>query len=140
MVGRHGELVGSRPDRDRVVAASAVQDLVNGGQEVVVIAPIDADENKSQDIAHENRQQGSKRTHVRVTNQVFPHAITIPLSQEMTLTQWHVPVDDQNCYWFTIFTSFGKPVDKAAMRAQRLQVYELPDYNWLRRRTYTMRY
>jgi hypothetical protein len=74
------------------------------------------------------RDLGNGKTHVRVTNQIFPHAISIPLSQEMMLTQWHVPVDDENCYWYTVFTSFGKPVDKAAMRAQRLQVYELPDY------------
>ena len=46
----------------------------------------------------------------------------------MMLTQWHAPVDDENCYWYTVFTSFGKPVDKAQMRAQRLEVYELPDY------------
>ena len=72
--------------------------------------------------------RSNDKTHVRLTNQIFPHAISIPLSQEMTLTQWHVPVDDENCYWYTIFTSFGKPVDKAAMRAQRLQVYELPEY------------
>jgi phenylpropionate dioxygenase-like ring-hydroxylating dioxygenase large terminal subunit len=74
------------------------------------------------------RDLGNGKTHVRVTNQVFPHAIAIPLSQEMTLTQWHAPVDDETCYWYTVFTSFGKPIDKAAMRAQRLQVYELPDY------------
>jgi hypothetical protein len=74
------------------------------------------------------RALGNGSTHVRVTNQIFPHAITIPLSQEMTLTQWHVPVDDETCYWYTVFTSFGAPVDKAAMRAQRLQIYELPDY------------
>jgi hypothetical protein len=46
----------------------------------------------------------------------------------MMLTQWHAPVDDENCYWYTVFTSFGQPVDKAQMRAQRLEVYELPDY------------
>ena len=69
-----------------------------------------------------------ERTHVRVTNQVFPHAICIPLSQEMTITQWHVPVDDESCTWYTIFTSFGGAVDKARMRADRLKVYELPDY------------
>ncbi len=69
-----------------------------------------------------------ERCHVRVTNQVFPHAICIPLSQEMTITQWHVPVDDETCYWYTIFTSFTVPVDKARMRADRLKVYELPDY------------
>jgi phenylpropionate dioxygenase-like ring-hydroxylating dioxygenase large terminal subunit len=74
------------------------------------------------------RDLGNGKTHVRVTNQIFPHAISIPLSQEMMLTQWHVPVDDVNCYWYTVFTSFGAPVDKAAMRAQRLQVYELPEY------------
>ena len=44
----------------------------------------------------------------------------------MTITQWHVPVDDENCYWYTIFTSFGEPVDKDAMRAQRLEVYGCP--------------
>jgi phenylpropionate dioxygenase-like ring-hydroxylating dioxygenase large terminal subunit len=74
------------------------------------------------------RRINGEKTHVRVTNQVFPHAITIPLSQEMMLTQWHAPIDDENCYWYTIFTSFGKPIDKAEMRAQRLKVYELPDY------------
>jgi phenylpropionate dioxygenase-like ring-hydroxylating dioxygenase large terminal subunit len=74
------------------------------------------------------RRISEEKTHVRVTNQVFPHAITIPLSPEMMLTQWHAPIDDENCYWYTIFTSFGKPIDKAEMRAQRLKVYELPDY------------
>jgi phenylpropionate dioxygenase-like ring-hydroxylating dioxygenase large terminal subunit len=74
------------------------------------------------------RKISEQSTHLRVTNLIFPHAITIPLSQEMMLTQWHVPVDDENCYWYTVFTSFGKPIDKATMRAQRLQVYELPDY------------
>jgi phthalate 4,5-dioxygenase oxygenase subunit len=47
------------------------------------------------------------RTHVRVTNQIFPEAICIPMSREMTITQWHVPVDDETCYWYSMFTSFG---------------------------------
>jgi nitrite reductase/ring-hydroxylating ferredoxin subunit len=68
------------------------------------------------------------QTHVRVTNVVFPQAFVIPMSAEMTITQWHVPVDDENCYWYAIFTSFGAPTDKAQMRAQRLDLYELPDY------------
>ena len=67
-------------------------------------------------------------THVRVTNVVFPQAFVIPMSTEMTITQWHVPVDDENCYWYAIFTSFGAPTDKAQMREQRLELYELPDY------------
>jgi phenylpropionate dioxygenase-like ring-hydroxylating dioxygenase large terminal subunit len=74
------------------------------------------------------RELSNETSHVRVTNQIFPHAISIPLSQEMMLTQWHAPIDDEACYWYTVFTSFGRPIDKAAMRAQRLQVYELPDY------------
>ncbi|WP_341862101.1 aromatic ring-hydroxylating dioxygenase subunit alpha [Gymnodinialimonas sp. 57CJ19] len=68
------------------------------------------------------------RTHVRVTNQIFPQAICIPMSREMTITQWHVPVDDETCYWFSMFTSFGAPVDKAKMRDQRLEEHRLPDY------------
>ena len=46
----------------------------------------------------------------------------------MTITQWHVPVDDENCYWYAIFTSYTTPVDKKKMRDQRLELYELPDY------------
>ena len=46
----------------------------------------------------------------------------------MTISQWHVPVDDTHCYWYAIFTSFTGPVDKQQMRDQRLKLYELPDY------------
>jgi nitrite reductase/ring-hydroxylating ferredoxin subunit len=74
------------------------------------------------------RQIDAKRTHVRVTNLVFPQAFVIPMSAEMTITQWHVPIDDTSCYWVAIFTSFTAPVDRARMRAQRLELYTLPDY------------
>lgn len=73
-------------------------------------------------------------THVRVTNQIFPEAICIPMSREMTITQWHVPIDDETCYWYTIFTSFDRPVDKALMREQRLKEHRLPDYAPLKNR------
>ncbi len=63
-----------------------------------------------------------------MTNLLFPHAFHIPLSREMTITQWHVPTDDTTHYWYAIFTSFGGPVDKDEMRRQRLELYELPDY------------
>jgi phthalate 4,5-dioxygenase oxygenase subunit len=66
--------------------------------------------------------------HVRVTNLLFPQAFVIPMSQTMTITQWHVPIDDVSCYWFAIFTSFTDAVDKATMREQRLRLYTLPDY------------
>ena len=74
------------------------------------------------------RQLNESEMHIRVTNMVFPHAFVIPMSREMTITQWHVPVDDTHCYWYAIFTSFTVPVDKAQMRAQRLKNYSLPDY------------
>ena len=74
------------------------------------------------------RELDNERTHVRVTSQLFPNAIVIPMSADMTITQWHVPVDDENCYWYAIFTSYAAPVDRTRMRAQRLDLYELPDY------------
>jgi len=74
------------------------------------------------------RRISEAREHVRVTNVIFPQAFVIPMSAEMTISQWHVPVDDTHCYWYAIFTSFTGPVDKAQMRDQRLALYELPDY------------
>jgi hypothetical protein len=46
----------------------------------------------------------------------------------MTITQMHVPVDDTHTYWYSIFTSFTDPVDRQAMREQRLRAVSLPDY------------
>ncbi|AQV94144.1 ring-hydroxylating oxygenase subunit alpha [Cupriavidus necator] len=74
------------------------------------------------------RELGDGHRHVRVTNVVFPQAFIIPMSAEMTIAQWHVPIDDTSCYWYAIFTSFTAPVDKQQMREQRLALYELPDY------------
>jgi nitrite reductase/ring-hydroxylating ferredoxin subunit len=81
------------------------------------------------------REIDAERTHVRVTNQVFPHAFVIPMSTEMTITQWHVPIDDENCYWYAIFTSYSTPVDKEKMRAQRMEQYEPPAYRSKRNRS-----
>ena len=67
-------------------------------------------------------------THVRVTNAAFPYTFVIPLSETVTITQMHVPVDDRNTYWYSFFTSFDAPLDKETMRAQRLVNTILPDY------------
>ena len=67
-------------------------------------------------------------THTRVTNAIFPSTFVIPLSETMTITQIHVPVDDTKNYWYAIFTSFDAPVDKEVMRNQRLEAVTLPDY------------
>jgi len=74
------------------------------------------------------RTLDDSRTHIRVTNLLFPNAFVVPLSSEMTVTQWQVPVDDVNNYWYAIFTSFGAPVDKQTMRRHRLELYTLPEY------------
>jgi hypothetical protein len=77
---------------------------------------------------HTLRRISEAHTHIRVTNILFPQAFVIPMNAEMTISQWHVPVDDTGCYWYSIFTSFGAPVDKDTMRAQRLKTYPAPDY------------
>jgi len=69
-----------------------------------------------------------KLTHVRVTHAAFPHTFVIPLSESVTITQMHVPVDDTHTYWYTFFTSFAGPLDKETMRQQRLAHMSLPDY------------
>ncbi len=74
------------------------------------------------------RRISELQTHLRITNVLFPQAFVIPMSAEMTISQWHVPIDDTSCYWYSFFTSFGAPVDKQTMRAQRLQTYPAPDY------------
>jgi phenylpropionate dioxygenase-like ring-hydroxylating dioxygenase large terminal subunit len=67
-------------------------------------------------------------THVRVTHAAFPHTFVIPLSETVTITQMHVPVDDTHTYWFSFFTSFDAPLDHDTMRRQRLAGVSLPDY------------
>ena len=74
------------------------------------------------------RELDAAQTHIRVTNLLFPQAIVIPMSNDMTITQWHVPVDDTRSYWYAIFTAFNNPVDQTTMREQRLELYTLPDY------------
>ncbi len=74
------------------------------------------------------RRISEQQTHGRSTHILFPQTFVIPMNAEMTITQWHVPVDDYGCYWFSIFTSFTAPVDKKTMREQRLKTYPAPDY------------
>jgi len=74
------------------------------------------------------RKISDQATHVRVTQSVFPQSFVIPLSETMTITQFHVPVDDTHTYWYSIFTSFGDAIDKEAMRRPRLAAMTLPDY------------
>ena len=74
------------------------------------------------------RKMSQELTHVRITHALFPHTFVIPLSETMTITQMHLPIDDTHTYWVSIFTSFAGPVDKETMRQQRLRFTQLPDY------------
>lgn len=74
------------------------------------------------------RPLSEELTHVRVTQGIFPQTFVIPLSETMTITQMHLPVDDTHTFWFAFFTSYAGPVDKAAMRDQRTPYVPLPDY------------
>jgi phenylpropionate dioxygenase-like ring-hydroxylating dioxygenase large terminal subunit len=75
-----------------------------------------------------SRRFRDRFTHVRLSNCIFPNAITIAMSREMSITQWHVPIDDASSYWYSMFVSFGDPVDADVMRAQRVTQVSLPDY------------
>ena len=70
-------------------------------------------------------RSATQNAHVRVTNLMFPNAFIIPMSREMTITQWHVPIDDAKHYWYAIFTCFGAAGDKDEMRRQRLELYRI---------------
>ncbi len=74
------------------------------------------------------RRISDERLHVRVTHAAFPSTFVIPLSQTITITQMHVPLDDTNTCWYSFFTSFDAPLDRATMRAQRAVHMTLPDY------------
>ena len=74
------------------------------------------------------RRIDAETTHVRVTHAAFPHTFVIPLSETVTITQMHVPVDDTHTTWYSFFTSFAGPLDGETMRAQRLEHITLPDY------------
>jgi phthalate 4,5-dioxygenase oxygenase subunit len=94
------------------------------------------------EIVHEAAAEGLTRIttkrriddttlHVRVTQSLFPQTFVIPLSETITITQWHVPVDDTHTWWYSMFTSFAEPLDHETMRAQRLRGpagVTLPDY------------
>ena len=74
------------------------------------------------------RAINEKLTHVRVTQSLFPQGFVIPLSESITITQLHLPVDDTHTYWYSIFTSFDGPLDKETMRNQRLKGNPAPEY------------
>jgi phenylpropionate dioxygenase-like ring-hydroxylating dioxygenase large terminal subunit len=81
------------------------------------------------------RQLTDEVRHVRVTNLVFPNAFVVPFGNGKVFCQWHVPIDDENHYWYMIFYDFEEPTDRATLLEQRLREVSLPDYRPLRNRS-----
>ncbi|GAA1687943.1 aromatic ring-hydroxylating dioxygenase subunit alpha [Microbacterium sediminicola] len=80
------------------------------------------------------RQLTEDIKHVRVTNLLFPNAFVVPFGNTKVFTQWHVPIDDENHYWFMIWYDFAETTDKDTLLKQRLDGVSLPDYRPLRNR------
>ena len=80
------------------------------------------------------RDLDDDQAHIRVTNLFFPNCAIIPMSGDINISQWHVPVDDESHYWYAMFTAYSEKVDKETMRAQRIAACTLPDYKPIRNR------
>lgn len=81
------------------------------------------------------RQLTEDIKHVRVTNLLFPNAFVVPFGNSKVFTQWHVPIDDDNHYWFMIWYDFAEPTDKDTLLQQRLEGVSLPEYRPVRNRS-----
>jgi phenylpropionate dioxygenase-like ring-hydroxylating dioxygenase large terminal subunit len=81
------------------------------------------------------RRLTDRLAHVRVTNLVFPNAFVVPFGNDRVFCQWHVPIDDENHFWYMIFYDFAEETDKETLLAQRLSEVSLPDYRPLRNRS-----
>ncbi|MDQ3734226.1 MAG: aromatic ring-hydroxylating dioxygenase subunit alpha [Actinomycetota bacterium] len=80
------------------------------------------------------RHLDEETRHVRITNLVFPNAFVVPFGNEKVFCQWHVPIDDENHYWYMILYDFSAVTDQQTLLAQRLAEVTLPDYRPLRNR------
>jgi phthalate 4,5-dioxygenase len=74
-------------------------------------------------------------THLRVTHGLFPNGFVIPLSETMTITQFHVPISRTRTQWVSMFTSFAEPINKAAMRNHRLKANPAPTFEPIKGRS-----
>lgn len=81
------------------------------------------------------RQLTEDIKHVRVTNLMFPNAFVVPFGNTKVFTQWHVPIDDDNHYWYMIWYDFAETTDKDTLLQQRLEGVSLPEYRPVRNRS-----
>ena len=68
------------------------------------------------------------QTHIRVTNILFPQAFVIPMNAEMTISQWHVPVDDYRLLLVLDLHQLRRAGRQGHHARQRLKTYPAPDY------------
>ena len=52
----------------------------------------------------------------------------MPFGNTKVFTQWHVPIDDENHYWYMIFYDFQDETDKETLLAAAAGGCTLPDY------------
>lgn len=55
------------------------------------------------------------QVHVRVGRVLCPHIVELPLSQSLTLTRWHTPVDDVHTAVYSLVSSCGAALDTQAL-------------------------
>jgi nitrite reductase/ring-hydroxylating ferredoxin subunit len=53
--------------------------------------------------------------HVRIGRALCPHIVELPLSQTLTMTRWHAPVDDAHTAVYSLVCSFETPLDAQAL-------------------------
>ena len=61
------------------------------------------------------RAVDGEQMHVRLAQALVPHCVVLPLSQSLTLTRWHVPVDDTCTAVYSLVCSFDAPLDAQAL-------------------------
>jgi nitrite reductase/ring-hydroxylating ferredoxin subunit len=61
------------------------------------------------------RHLDDAQLHVRVGQVLCPHVLELPLSQNLTLTRWYVPLDDTHTAVYSLVTSFDAALDAAAL-------------------------
>jgi phenylpropionate dioxygenase-like ring-hydroxylating dioxygenase large terminal subunit len=80
------------------------------------------------------RELNEETRHVRITNLMFPNAFVVPFGNSKVFAQWHVPIDDENHFWYMILYDFAEETDKDTLLRQRLDSCTLPDYRPVRNR------
>jgi hypothetical protein len=65
---------------------------------------------------------------------MFPNAFVVPFGNTKVFAQWHVPIDDENHFWYMILYDFAEETDKETLLRQRLDSCTLPDYRPVRNR------